>query len=172
MLRARRSPRPVPLVAAIGGALLLAGWLAATVVAKEEVPVTVEGFTFGPGTVTVAVGDAVTWTNNDSAPHTATSGSAAPEAFDTGTLEQGESATVVFDTPGTYDYVCRFHASMRGTVIVEAPAASSAEPEASQLPDGALATPRDGARAAVILLVLGLAALTALSARAALRRRA
>jgi hypothetical protein len=61
---------------------------------------------------------------------------------------------------------------MSGTVIVEAPAASSAEPEASQLPDGAVATPRDGARATLILLVLGLAGLTALSARAALRRRA
>lgn len=75
----------------------------------------VAGFAFTPAELHVPVGTAVAWTNRDPAPHTATG-----DGFDTGTLEQGATGTVTFDTVGTFDYVCSIHPSMRGRVVVEA----------------------------------------------------
>jgi plastocyanin len=77
--------------------------------------VEIKDFAFNPATVTVSAGTTVTWTNQDLAPHTAT---AEDGSFDTGRLNQGESGSVTFDQPGTYAYVCTFHPSMKGTVVV------------------------------------------------------
>jgi plastocyanin len=66
--------------------------------------------------VTVAAGSTLTWTNLDKAPHTAT---ARDDSFDTGTLKKDDSADVVLDRPGTYEYFCRFHQFMNGTIEVE-----------------------------------------------------
>jgi len=76
--------------------------------------VTIQSFAYSPAVVRVRAGGAVTWTNNDSAVHTATG-----TGFDTGRLARGQSATVTFDTPGTYDYRCTPHPAMRAVVIVE-----------------------------------------------------
>ncbi len=82
--------------------------------ATMAVSVDIRGFAFAPAVVRVRAGGTVTWTNNDSAVHTATG-----NGFDTGRLAGGQSATVTFDTPGTYEYQCTPHPAMRGTVIVE-----------------------------------------------------
>lgn len=79
-------------------------------------PVAIENFAFDPGTLTIAVGDTVTWTNNDSAAHTAT---ADDGSFDSGNIEQGESFSHTFDEAGTYTYVCTFHPNMTGEIVVE-----------------------------------------------------
>lgn len=79
--------------------------------------VEIKGFQFNPATTEVKVGDTVTWTNNDTAPHTATqkpSGS----GFQSGTLQPGDSYSFTFETAGTYDYYCEFHAGMTGQVVV------------------------------------------------------
>ena len=73
---------------------------------------------YSPSTITVVIGvnNTVTWINNDNAPHTvtATSGS-----FDSGNLNQGQSWTHTFTTPGTYTYRCTYHPWMTGTIIVK-----------------------------------------------------
>ncbi|VVB57167.1 Plastocyanin [uncultured archaeon] len=63
----------------------------------------------------MAKGAAVTWTNEDSAPHTITSSTG---AFDSGTLQQGQSFSFKFDTPGTYEYHCAIHSRMKGKITV------------------------------------------------------
>jgi plastocyanin len=68
---------------------------------------------FLPQTITIKAGEAVTWTNLDGDEHTATG-----RGFDTGTIQPGQSATVVFTAPGIYDYVCQFHGEMTGQVVV------------------------------------------------------
>ncbi|MDQ3654712.1 MAG: ScyD/ScyE family protein [Chloroflexota bacterium] len=83
-------------------------------VASEEA-VTIQDFAFVEGTLEIAAGTTVTWTNNDSAPHTAT---ADDGSFDTGTIESGGSTSATFDTPGTYTYACAFHPNMTGTIVV------------------------------------------------------
>jgi len=79
------------------------------------VKVDITNFKYVPPTVTVKTGSRVTWVNNDAAPHTAT----AADAFDTGTLDKGDSKPVTLSKPGSYPYVCEFHAFMKGTVVVK-----------------------------------------------------
>ena len=83
--------------------------------APAEMAVAIEGFAFAPQSIEVTAGSTVTFTNNDGAAHTAT---ADDGSFDTGSLAQGESASVTFDTPGTYTYTCAFHPGMTGTIVV------------------------------------------------------
>ena len=93
---------------------------AAPVFADDQT-VTIQGFAFDPGTVTVQVGDTVTWTNKDGASHTAT---ADDGSFDTDGIGSGTTASVTFDTAGTFAYHCKIHTDMTATVVVEAAAAS------------------------------------------------
>lgn len=81
------------------------------------VTVEIRDFAYGPETVTIPAGGTVTWTNQDSAPHTATARDR--DVLQSGTLEQGESYSQTFDTPGPYEYFCEFHAGMKGTIIIE-----------------------------------------------------
>lgn len=80
--------------------------------------VTIVSFQFMPASITVKKGATVTWTNQATIAHTATSLPGAPVAFDTSDISGGGSASVTFNTPGTYNYECSIHNSMRGTVIV------------------------------------------------------
>jgi plastocyanin len=90
---------------------------AASADSASDVMVDITDFAFDEATVTIPVGGSVTWTNNDSAPHTATAMDR--EVLQSGTLNQGDTFTQTFDTPGTYEYFCEFHPNMSGTVIVE-----------------------------------------------------
>ncbi len=74
-----------------------------------------------PADITVDVGATVTWTNDDTAAHTVTSGSAAdgPDGnFDSSLFMSGAEFSHTFDTEGTYPYFCMVHPWMAGTVIV------------------------------------------------------
>lgn len=85
--------------------------------APNAIHVDISGLAFNPAMLEVKVGDTVTWTNNDTIPHTVTqkpSGS----GFQSGTLQPGDSFSFTFDTAGTVDYYCEFHAGMTGQVIV------------------------------------------------------
>lgn len=79
-----------------------------------SVTVDISDFAFVEAEVNVAVGGTVTWTNNDDADHTATG----DDGFDTGTITPGQSATVTFDTAGSFAYACGIHPYMAGTVVV------------------------------------------------------
>jgi plastocyanin len=75
-----------------------------------------------PNTVTIGVGGTVTWTNDDTAAHTVTSGtpSDGPDgAFDSSIVMAGKTFEHTFDDAGEYDYFCIVHPWMTGTVIVE-----------------------------------------------------
>jgi plastocyanin len=78
--------------------------------------VDIEGNAFSPQTVTVEAGSGVFFTNHDATQHSAT---AIDNSWDTGTLAQHDEEEIHFDDPGTFQYRCKFHASMTGTVIVE-----------------------------------------------------
>lgn len=86
--------------------------------AAKTVSVDIRNFAFSPAAVQVNVGDTVTWTNYDTAPHTATSDPGAPVQFDTGQLTQGQSGSFTFTTAGTYAYHCSVHPHMTATVVV------------------------------------------------------
>lgn len=91
---------------------------AAAAPATDSAKVDIADFLYAPKTVTVKTGAKVDFENRDEAPHTATIAEGAMK-FDTGTLEKGQTKSVTFDKPGTYAYVCLFHAYMKGTVTVK-----------------------------------------------------
>jgi plastocyanin len=69
-----------------------------------------------PNPITVPVGTMVTWTNNDSTAHTASSNTG---VFNSGTIGPGQSFSFTFQAAGTYPYHCSFHAGMVGSVVVQ-----------------------------------------------------
>jgi plastocyanin len=81
---------------------------------------------YDPDELTVAAGSDVTVTNQDTVPHTVTSGTGAqdPNAgqmFDTSIINGGESATLSLAqvAAGQYDYHCMIHPYMTGKMTVQ-----------------------------------------------------
>jgi plastocyanin len=71
---------------------------------------------FEPATVTIAPGTTVRWTNKGTHKHTVTS---ATGAWDSGDLAAGQVYTATFTRPGTFEYFCKHHKDMKGTIIVK-----------------------------------------------------
>ena len=74
-----------------------------------------------PATVSINVGDTVSWSNDDTAAHTVTGGSAltGPSGvFDSSLLIAGGTFEHTFDSSGTEDYYCMVHPWMTGSVKV------------------------------------------------------
>jgi plastocyanin len=82
----------------------------------QTVAVGIAGFKFNPATLTIPVGTTVTWTNSDTAPHTATSDS---NAWTTPMIQTGQSASITFTQAGTFPYHCSVHPNMKATIIVQ-----------------------------------------------------
>lgn len=77
--------------------------------------VSIQNFSFNPAALSVKTGTAVTWTNNDSVPHTVTSDSG---LFDSSTLAPGQSFSYIFSAAMTAAYHCSIHPMMKGTITV------------------------------------------------------
>jgi plastocyanin len=86
----------------------------ATQAATAEVKI--DNFSFGPGTLTVPVGTAVTWTNRDDIPHTVVS---TDGAFKSKVLDTDEKFSFTFSKAGSYPYFCSIHPKMTGKVIAQ-----------------------------------------------------
>lgn len=89
---------------------------------SEATQITIKDFSFSPSTITVKKGESITWTNKDSAPHTATSNphpihTDLPE-LSSGVLQKDGEYTFTFTKTGTFGYHCHIHPSMLGTIIV------------------------------------------------------
>jgi plastocyanin len=105
--------------------LLMAVGVATLVVAgsagadTKTVQITRQGFT--PSSTTVAIGDSVTWRNADSVNHQVVANDG---TFASPVLKAGETYTVTFSKSGKTTYHDAFATSKKGTVTVNAPAAS------------------------------------------------
>jgi plastocyanin len=77
--------------------------------------VEIRSTSFQPASVQVTVGATVTWTNFDGVNHTVTSDT---DAFESGTLVDGDMYSFTFNTVGTFPYHCTFHPGMRASVVV------------------------------------------------------
>ena len=81
---------------------------------------------YDPDELTVAAGSDVTVMNQDTLPHTVTSGASpqdptAGQTFDTSLINGGESATLSLAqvAAGPYDYHCMVHPYMTGKLVVQ-----------------------------------------------------
>ena len=93
---------------------------ASSAAVAETKTVNIKGFAFSPATLTVTKGTKVTFSNQDSATHTITSGANRTKdgKFDQQVTGSNET-TITFDTPGTFEYFCTIHSSMKGTITVQ-----------------------------------------------------
>jgi plastocyanin len=77
---------------------------------------------YSPNPAEVKAGESVTWTNDDSQIHTATSGAVGAEdsgmVFDSGILSPKATFDFKFDQAGEFDYYCTLHPQMVGKVDV------------------------------------------------------
>jgi plastocyanin len=78
--------------------------------------VKIDNFSFGPETLSVAVGTTVTWTNRDDIPHTVVS---TDGVFKSKVRDTDEKFSYTFAKAGTYPYYCSVHPKMTGKVVVK-----------------------------------------------------
>jgi plastocyanin len=107
------------LLPAVAAAAFLAAGCGGSGESSEPVATTevqmVKSYRFDPKVIEIAAGETVTWTNDDNFTHTVQVDGQGDHK-----VEQGESFSITFDTPGTYHYVCTLHSKdMDGEVIVK-----------------------------------------------------
>lgn len=116
----RKSTRVAGLaVTVMIAALLFAG--SPSVAANDQpsaanAEVKIDNFSFGPETLTVAVGTTVTWTNRDDIPHTVVS---TDGVFKSKVRDTDEKFSYTFSRAGTYPYYCSVHPKMTGKIVVQ-----------------------------------------------------
>lgn len=87
----------------------------------EEVPSEVSGQvliksnTFMPETMTVKVGEVVTWVNNESYGHDVVSDDG---TYRSPKMATGEKYSFTFTKEGTSTYICGIHPFMKATIVV------------------------------------------------------
>ena len=163
-----RSPR-----VALAAGLFLVTVAAVSPVLAADGAVSIAGRAFEPATITINVGDTLTWTVTESInePHSVTSGTPqdSGKVFDSGTAgsnnsfnlrDIGQTYENTFNEPGEYLYYCVIHpVEMTGKVVVLAEGASpppSVEPPPSEQDTGVSAERRltAGGILAVSLIVM------------------
>ncbi|MGL6112517.1 MAG: cytochrome P460 family protein [Rubrivivax sp.] len=80
--------------------------------------VTISDFNFGPATLKVTAGQAVTWTNTDNTPHQVSVVGANGQSSNL--ILKGQTATLQFDAAGNIAYICGLHPGMKGAIEVVA----------------------------------------------------
>lgn len=78
--------------------------------------VTIRNMQFDPVELIVKRGSRVMWINQDLFAHTATDSG---KTFDSGNIDADESWSYVAGEPGDYAYLCAFHPTMKGRLIVQ-----------------------------------------------------
>jgi plastocyanin len=77
--------------------------------------VSIKDMKFDPADLDIAVGDTVTWTNNDDRDHTVV---ATDKAFKSDNLSKGDTYQYTFKKAGKFSYSCSYHPRMKGTITV------------------------------------------------------
>jgi len=109
--------------------LFILGFLATPkVIFAAQVNMGVDSFT--PSSVTVNVGESVTWMNTSSISHTVTADN---NSYNSGNLNAGDGFIRIYNVPGTYAYYCSYHGAaggvgMAGTVVVLADSTAPTTP--------------------------------------------
>lgn len=105
--------------------------VAPTPASADTQHVAMQDYAYGPGTLTVQVGDTVEWVNHDQASHDVATTSA-PVAFHSPMLATGATWSFTFTVAGTYLYYCSVHPDMRAQIVVVP--ADTPEPAAPAAP--------------------------------------
>jgi plastocyanin len=130
----------------IGGLLILVGLACALPALGATKNVTLQNIAYHPPTVTIHVGDMVTWTHADGGtPHSVTADAGQADSFDSNPtncppvcMVSGDTFSHVFKKAGTFTYHCRIHGDpncgMCGKVVVTAEMTPAPTPVQTQTP--------------------------------------
>ncbi len=77
--------------------------------------VDIRDLAFDPDAIEVEAGDTITWINHDIVPHTVTG---EVDGMESGSIGSGEAFTWVVGKGQVLPYLCEFHPTMTGKVIV------------------------------------------------------
>jgi plastocyanin len=77
--------------------------------------VNIASFSFLPAKISASVGKALTFLNSDDTPHQI----AVTDGPKTNVFLRGQRASLTFDKPGEYNYICGLHPSMKGVIEVK-----------------------------------------------------
>ena len=83
--------------------------------------VSIDEFRYVKDRVRIDPGDSVTWTNRGEVLHTVTSRSGAPQRFNSGFVDSGQTFSRAFTQPGTYRYLCTLHPTQMFGVVQVGP---------------------------------------------------
>ncbi|MBI4284485.1 MAG: cupredoxin family copper-binding protein [Chloroflexi bacterium] len=109
------SPAPTPAATATPSPVLTPAPAPSPTPSPGPVEVQIARFAFSPAEISIKLGTRVTWSNLDATPHTIT---ASDKSFESGRMEKNDSFSYTFNSKGTYEYVCAYHANMKGKVNV------------------------------------------------------
>jgi plastocyanin len=98
------------------GLLLACLIIPAAARSDTDAKVNIDNFKFGPTTLTVAKGTAVTWLNEDDIPHSIVLNALGVRSK---TLDTDKDFTYQFDKTGSFAYICGLHPFMKGQVVVK-----------------------------------------------------
>jgi plastocyanin len=138
-----RSVRRSSLVPALAVAALSLLALPGAVLAEDQW-ITTFDFSYRPSSVTVRVGDTVTFVNDDEIPHDAVG-----SGWSTTLLTQGQSDAVTFSRAGTYRFTCSLHPQMSGSIVVRAASGGGGGPRVTDPPTDTVAPPAAASDAGV-----------------------
>ncbi|ABK78405.1 copper binding protein, plastocyanin/azurin family [Cenarchaeum symbiosum A] len=111
-------------VGAVAGPAVYAAELSATVsmpLGSSHVTCKDRNDCYIPSDTSIAVGGEVTWSNDDQAAHTVTSGTVEQgpdDLYDSGLMAPGATFSYTFEEPGEHPYFCIVHPWMIGSVTV------------------------------------------------------
>ena len=77
--------------------------------------VDINNLSFEPSNITVKAGSEITFANQDSVEHTVTANGGEFNQI----VAAGDKAVITIPNPGTYDYHCSIHTTMKGKIIVQ-----------------------------------------------------
>lgn len=101
--------------AILAGLLVLQGTLGAA----TEHRVGQKNKTFSVALLSIKPGDRVTFDNDDDATHSVYSADKSADAFNLKRQEPGSSVSLTFNTLGSYEVRCAYHAKMKLLIIVK-----------------------------------------------------
>jgi plastocyanin len=88
---------------------------AQTLVKGRKGDVNIASFAFLPAKISATVGKALTFLNSDDTPHQISVANGPKTAV----FLRGQRASLTFDKPGEYNYICGLHPSMKGVIAVK-----------------------------------------------------